>query len=432
MKVRTALLLITVASAGIIPPLVGYQVMLRVSEKEWKEVKAKAETAGVPLTIEAALDGYRPGSDSKDAAAGVREVQLRIETLAREAKNAKLSYELFQLNPAYGNTEKPDRIQRAALRFQTPLRELHRVLERPSWNTKRRWELYSPIDYGTLDPLKTLSRMLNGQALANWKTDPRQSISALKAMVRLGTHLQSEPHLECISAGSETLSTAYRTAISLAASPRTAPQLRSELLKVIALPIPAVDWRRCWRLQLAAQLRQMELFASHAGLEQLEFGSESPRSVRTLNIARSDMLRSMIDAEADLKNGPKDPKTMRAVANSYFSGLEDIATRYSYQIGWYSSGDGYQEAVNEFETSEAYRRLAFLAIKMSARPGKSSTLPAEAGRPEWSDPFSGKPMLLKRSTAGFFLYSVGPNLIDDGGSAGSRYGSVPDLIAASS
>jgi hypothetical protein len=75
----------------------------------------------------------------------------------------------------------------------------------------------------------------------------------------------------------------------------------------------------------------------------------------------------------------------------------------------------------------AQLRLAEVALLLKAHRAESGRYPESlaelgesAGRELPADPFSGKPLVYEREGDGFLLYSLGPNLEDDGGVAAER------------
>ncbi len=63
---------------------------------------------------------------------------------------------------------------------------------------------------------------------------------------------------------------------------------------------------------------------------------------------------------------------------------------------------------------EAARRMSQIAFNLYEAKAKNGAFPETAGNTS-RDPFSGNPFIYKRERNGFRLYSVGGNLVDDGG-----------------
>lgn len=431
MKPRSTLLLwITVVAAGVIPPLLGYQVVLRIAERDWTEVRKRAVAARVPISLKDALNGYAPGADSENAAEGMKAAIRDINELVLKDRYLPDAQMVFDDDRSFADALKSGRAARVVRKLSVPLERFESTLLRPHWNYKRNWE-YVPQLYGEDARVTSLGRMLQARAITYWKEDSERSLRAIRSLIRFGDHMASEPYIISIKSASTIQRMGYQTAINLAATPSTPSAPRQRLLQLIAKPRYTVDWRWCWRVDHASQLHLMETYTSHRDLHMLG-DNRVVRSKRAMHQARAGILRLMIEAEEVLQHGPTDPRVIKDASTRFSSEIMGIATDYAYEIGYYSSETEYEEAANAYVAAEAYRRLAYLAIKVFTGKGKLTTLPPEMALPEWSDPFTGKPFLLKRATVGFSIYSVGPDGNDDGGSDARPYGKEPlDLVATS-
>jgi hypothetical protein len=100
----------------------------------------------------------------------------------------------------------------------------------------------------------------------------------------------------------------------------------------------------------------------------------------------------------------------------------------SYELQYHEYCEDFRTAV---EKASATRRLMRLGLALFRHQLEHGEFP-EDPLPEFAllpDPFTGEAFRYRRTAEGFILYSVGPNLLDEGGETSKRPGSGPDDVS---
>jgi len=114
-----------------------------------------------------------------------------------------------------------------------------------------------------------------------------------------------------------------------------------------------------------------------------------------------------------LRKNPADYSAVKATVSAEVAHIQ-LGGQAQYLIG--KDLSTYPEMCDTWATNVASQRLAKLSLALVEHRAKFGSLPEklpEVG-PDGIDPFTTKPLLYKREGAHFIVYSVGPNLKDDG------------------
>lgn len=435
MKVRPFLVWGSVIVAALVLPILGSFTMSTIEASQWRQLESEARAANVPLDMKQALAGSWEGPDSENAAEGVKDalrsilnprLPEQVEFQPNVRNSPLISFVGTEADQGLGGNI---RAMRDAIKpFESALEGFQTALEKPHWDFKRDWTIYTDTVLPEMRHLEDLNRALAGKAMISWKEKPADSIRALQAMTRLSNHLLSEPILRCIQGGLNCRLMVYQTASSLAGSAPVSEPLRKQLLDVVRTPIPPVNWQRVWHVDNAYTFASLDLPVSKEVGRNLTTmaPTRSTRSKRSLHRAKMAMAKLMIEVAPHVNAANVDPKTMRAIAGRYYMPIQTVLYDYKEIASIVISSPGvdpFSKTVWSADICEAQRRLTYLSILMAET--KPAALPPEATRAEWLDPFSGRPFIRAMRK----LYSVGPNGIDDGGLVHTLNGLPTDVVA---
>ena len=124
-------------------------------------------------------------------------------------------------------------------------------------------------------------------------------------------------------------------------------------------------------------------------------------------------MRAWAAAWPEMASLPNDPIAFAEARRRAFAPfLADIPEEMSafYELILKSSGGNIMNTTAALRDTQALLAAIEIRHKTGSYPADISQIPGK-----WIDPFTGKPLLLKRAGEGIRIYSIGPNGKDDGG-----------------
>ncbi len=411
-------------------------------EAELRNIRA----SGAPLTLKELAPP--PVPDSENAAVlysqflGVRKGMNLAEEEAllsfRDAKNVRHRYEKSTRGGLIRREILPPATLAEADEILSRHKEDFRLLEEGSLRPACRFPVNWEAGYAALFPHQARARAAARFLLAKALADARHGRSgeALKdvtILVRLSNHLSAEPTL---------IAQLVRTAIIsmllqdlpkiLEAAPPNAQENRAlyDLLARMDLTGPfvrAMEGERCkgrWGFdylsrnpkEITAVLRLSETTGRSFRYERLRFFWPVLRVIWEpfLKLDEVYYLRYM-QAQIALAAAPYDPDRYQRLEDRlshtpWYAFLSRIAAPV-FSRAHVSQG----RLAATVELMQAALALRDYQSEHGAYPQSLQELQERGGWEIPNDPFSGKPFIYRREGKGYLIYSVGPNLVDDGG-----------------
>lgn len=428
------------ASLGIAVLAVGCSRTVNLSD-DWETVKKDARSAGVPLTISESLKDFPKVTQKDNAAVAFKKAMTpTLEPLAPgkllfqqgytpAVERAHQNISSSQSKWFIAGTRPNWTALREDLKTLRPiLKAVARALETPKWDFHRDWAQGLALLYPDLAMSKNLAKWYRAEALlAAYEHRDQDALQAVQTPYRLAAHLRTEPSLICrlVAIAIDVIND--RTAQDVARLRPGKSALLSRLEKLVSASSRSGEWQSIWDFEYACIIEALNP-ASPANLTEFAGDAQkvTPPTPEQISKGRTETVKLLIEAKRAMKAKPTDVKAMLAVV-PFDSKIQQMLGR-TIPILKEPMGDTglesiYAQAANAELSSIARQRLTRLFLRMVGSGGKGGWhLPAEASRPEFADPFTGKPMKLKSEGSGFRLYSIGPNGMDDHGSQARRGG----------
>jgi|GEM_PF-3904127 len=408
-------------------------------QKSYDSAVLNAQKAGVGVTISDVVETLPKVPDQDNAA---EDAKLVLKSILEPPRVGQAAPFQQGLKPVLRDADKqlqgvmkdafyvqgtPDlaTLTKVEARLDPALRSLEQAVQKPAWDFKRDWSLGYALLLPDFARWRMLAKWLCAKALVEaHRGNVAETVAAIDTVDKLASHLETEPNLISVLAAESCRMLSHQAVLNVA---RIAPQNRQLLDALRQLEAKAIpktpDIHRIWLLESAMKLETLDLFISARGLMMLgTTPTQTPIQSRgDLMETKTRMLNVLTEAENSWPKGVQDAATLEKFIRPYEKRVDEIWLSFNPTLSnIFSTGEDtpIAGALIVEPKDEAFRRLTWLALTM-VMDGQSSgkwVLPKEAARPEWRDPFSGKPMLLVNDGTGFILYSVGRNKVDDGGS----------------
>ncbi len=415
-------------------PLIASFVSTAIAERQWQAAKAEAVAANVPLDMRSALNGYAPGPPAQNAAEGVKAVLRSILEKSRpgstefqppwkapykEAKNT-IDEEFTRASKAEDQPN-PMVLMMHLRSFEAPLHQYDRAIDLPDWNFDRPWHLGLAMLLPDFAHIKSICKLLGARAIAAaYLGDKKLALRSIRSLIRTGNHLQTEPSLIGALVGVSCQNIAYQAALDIVRIRPTDFAFNAEVRKIIESELVEVDWRRIWSADSVMMIESLDDFTTQEGLRNLGYKDDDrvgPKSRRQMLETKAQIARVLTKANKVWTQEPTEEAAVERISREFGNELADIYGSFDDVISSLSGpADAFQNLLKARGELEARRRLTCLALDALRNGDKP---PSSMSSPDWQDPFTSKPFKFKREQKGFLIYSIGPDLVDDGGVKGS-------------
>ena len=411
----------------------GYFITLTLADRRLKAELRKLKASGAPLTLLEAAPRQVPPDENAAVLYEQAFIGLPWGPDIRKVADFACPEE------AKGRQVSVQDIEEILPRYQVTLRLLEQATERPACRFPVDWDAGYNATLAHLVEMRAAARLLAANALVdadhgngNGNGNGKQAIESIELILRMGDHLSPEPtlysqlvriHIQDIA-----LTTLHRVVETSPVSVAEARRIYGTLRKIDNMrPFTrGLEGERCmglWMFDAALQDRNEARELAEAGwgenpaierrlLTSRLFGLWLPlltqdkilylrQCNRVVELSRKPYreVKHQYDAlQREAQDAPKYAVVTRRLSPAFLlptiSRDKAIASVGVAQYGM--ALRAYQEAVGRYPESLAELR-------------------AKIDWPLPSDPFSGKDFIYRREGKGYLLYSIGPNMKDEGG-----------------
>lgn len=323
------------------------------------------------------------------------------------------------LSALFANSNQVKRASIEALRSEVKamspfLDQFAAATAKPKWDFNRKLGKAYAVLYPDLAAYKNLCKMLAARAYVRAIDGDKRAVDDVRALRRFSKLLFSEPTLLSVLVGCGVDSiTAKGVQLIAQACPQN-KQLIGSLAKLYQEPMPSIDYRKIWCLEVASDLVNIDFVATDVGMKVL--GGGLPVDQRMLKPTRLELLRIGNDALKAWKGSYNDIDVALAVLGKPSVAQDHLLRSYHSLLGSSDPSLGrIGSALKSIKRTGAKLQLTYLMLRMVELGSYKGhpMLPSEATEKRWFDPYSKKPMMVMSVVNGFKVYSVGENGVDD-------------------
>lgn len=401
------------ASAGLYAFLRHYDYYFAVSELAQAEAAYKA--SGLPWTAE----GLRPNPPVKAEDNAAPDVFKAIRLLPSGAPSSMSSAadRMRQLRVA----KDYQRLLNLINNHQSAIDQVAEAVKKPHFDSNPDWDLGEDLVFPELASMKWFVRQLAYRAEANaGLSRQKEAIQDLEAAWRLAHLIGQEPFTFFITSSNACQAIVLDSLLRCVATGNFDQAALDKLSKMLSsLPEPdlitALRGEIYMGLAVLRNERSIDSFASDSSdgaLAKIDNWLDDRISNKTKYKA---FRTRYLQANAEIGHLLKHPMEVHELGKS----ADAIVIRYEEKRGKSHRyvGYGFSLFTSGFLNSRT-RRTATLAILQCLRiQSQIGKLPDQIDQipGTWTDPFSGKPLKLVRKGKDIRIYSIGPDLKDEGG-----------------
>jgi hypothetical protein len=380
---------------------------------------AKLRSLGVP-TEPADLASVPPVSDDINAAPLYGSIGYQFEAI----KASRTSKEIRDALARYGGPRSQEGdfalVQQGLLKYSDVFNHADKLLTRPQIDFHHDYNKGFKLLFPEFTDQRQLVKWLASKAKLQLETnDPHGALSTIKVMLRVTEHGSQETtligSLVCIA----NHAFAFRSYGEFLDREKADLKLLLEAKKVIEAMHPLANFRRSLGGEVVLARKSIQSLRSFSDLEGEDSGGESVLKLLPLSDSG---VRQMFEARycrmwrEVYEKFPKDPTDWKSIRHSMADearkveedkSIENTLNRILFPV--------YDQACLVFAKQQAERKLMILATQILI--DKRSHMPRDLSRygKMAIDPMSERPFGFKVEGSGFRLWSVGRDLVDNGG-----------------
>lgn len=312
-----------------------------------------------------------------------------------------------------------------AVKATAPLfADIERAASMPKCRFPQNWSSMAPMPVPQWAGSRRLARICRARAvLSARRGDMSDAVRMVELQFRISESLYDEPLILGFLVRGATAAVASQTLRDISAYGRL-PELDAEdLYHLLAQIDPNKGYARSLRGERAFYLRTWDSMVAYTS-----GGSASGRTAGGILMYpdRAVYLSAVQNEISRVDMSYRDAKS---------KGLLDPGKRlpmYAFTtkivLPTYTGGKCVRDLlIAEIRGSQAFLAAIAYADRCGAYPQSLAEAQTKLGWKLKDDPFSGKPFIYKRKGGGFLLYSIGEDLVDNGGTHGKSY-REPDIV----